>query len=117
MWTQVPALVASAAMVLLGITALIRPTEFGALIGLRAEKPVGTSELRAAFGGLFIGLGVGAIVIREPAVFGMLGAAWFAGSAVRIVSVFADHVSAKSAIPFLFVGIALGTLFLSALFL
>jgi hypothetical protein len=113
MWNLILALVASAAMVLLGISALIRPAEFGSLIGLRADKPLGTSEIRAAFGGMFIAFGVAAIVLREPSVFAVLGAAWLADFAIRIVSVFVDRVSAKDALLFLVLSLVLGGLFLS----
>jgi len=116
-WRFVPAVIASAVMAVWGIGALIRPRSLESFVGVRAETPLGTSEIRAVFGGMFIAWGVAAIVLLEPIVFAVLGAAWLADLAVRIVAVFADRVPAKQALSVLGIALAMGVSFLSGYWL
>ncbi|MDO8881082.1 MAG: hypothetical protein Q7W44_09860 [Coriobacteriia bacterium] len=111
-WTLAPALAASAVMTLFGIGALMRPTSLRA-VGLSAETPLGTSEIRAVFGGMFVALGVACIVTREPVVFAVVGAAWLADFAVRLVSVFIDRVPVGQALTVLGIALVMGLLLAS----
>ncbi|HEX9092408.1 MAG TPA: hypothetical protein VF902_00350 [Coriobacteriia bacterium] len=106
-WALVPALLAAAVMTVFGVGALVRPSTL-AWIGISADSPLGTSEIRAVFGGMFVALGLGCILLRQPAVFGLLGAAWLADLAVRLVSVFVDRIPAKDAVPVLGVALVMG---------
>lgn len=111
-WALAPAIGGAAIMMLFGVAAAVRP---GALarVGVSASSPLGTSEIRAVFGGMFIALGLGCLVTREPIVFAVVGAAWLADVVVRTVSVFLDGVPVREAITVLAIGSLLGAAILS----
>jgi len=111
-WPIVPAFVAAALMSLFGIAATVWPSSLR-LVGVSADSPLGTSEIRAVFGGMFVALGVACILTREPVVFAVVGAAWLADVAVRTVSVLIDRVPFRQAIVVLAVGSAMGVALLS----
>ncbi|MFM7142113.1 MAG: hypothetical protein ACKOCT_13855 [Alphaproteobacteria bacterium] len=74
---------APALSIAMGLAALVEPERFGAQVGLSADGPLGRSELRAVFGGVFVGLGLACLLS------GARGA-WLAGAGV-----FAGGVAAK----------------------
>lgn len=51
---------------------------------------MGRSEVRAASGALFVGLGVGALMLDTPAAYMMIGAAWGGGALGRLTSLVLD---------------------------
>lgn len=51
---------------------------------------MGMSEIRAASGALFIGLGLGALLLATPAAYAMVGFAWAGAAAGRLTSILAD---------------------------
>jgi hypothetical protein len=115
-WQLVPALVAAGGMTVFGSGALMRPSSL-AIVGISADSPLGTSEIRSVFGGMFIALGVACLITREPVVFAVVGAAWLADVAVRMVSVIVDRVPIRPALTVLAVGTAVGTALLSGYWL
>lgn len=106
-WESLPALVASAVMVLFGIGALLRPASLE-WVGIRATSPLGRSEVRAVFGGMFVALGAACLLTGEPIVFAVVGGAWLADVAVRSVSVVLDRVPLREAATVLAIGTAMG---------
>lgn len=115
-WQLAPALVASGLMTAIGVAAAMRPGALE-LVGVFARSPLGTSEIRAVFGGMFIALGLAAILTREPIVFATLGVAWLADVAVRAVSVVVDRVPPREALPVLAVGLLMGLALISGYWL
>ena len=75
----------------LGLLGLLAPNVAAAFTSLRPEGLLGRSEIRATYGGLFLALGAGALVLRSPEVFLMLGLAWLGAAAGRLVSVVVDR--------------------------
>ncbi|SEN62275.1 protein of unknown function [Loktanella fryxellensis] len=55
---------------------------------------MGPSEIRAASGALFVGLGVGALLIGDPIAYGMIGCAWTGAAIGRATSLILDGTSA-----------------------
>jgi hypothetical protein len=108
----VPALTAAVIMALIGVAAAVRPSSLS-MVGVVATSALGRSELRAVFGGMFIALGVACVVLREPVVFLVVGAAWLADVAVRIVAVAVDRVPAREAAAVLLIGTLMGIALLS----
>jgi hypothetical protein len=51
---------------------------------------MGLSEIRAASGALFVGLGLGAIFLATPLAFAMVGFAWAGAAVGRLTSIVAD---------------------------
>lgn len=111
-WGLVPALVAAGLMTALGATCIARPSALR-IVGVTSDTPLGTSEIRAVFGGMFFALGLACIVLRQPIVFAVVGAAWLTDVAVRVAAVFADRVPAKDALPVLGIGLGMGAALLS----
>jgi hypothetical protein len=106
-WRLIPALLAAVTMTAFGVGALFRPSSLS-WVGVSADSPLGTSEIRAVFGGMFVALGLACIVSRDPVVFGVVGAAWLADFVARLVSVFVDRVPAKQAALVLATALVIG---------
>lgn len=51
---------------------------------------MGTSEIRASAGALFIGMGLGAMIIGTSAAFAMIGFCWLGASIGRLTSLIMD---------------------------
>lgn len=111
-WTLAPALAGAAIVTLIGVAAAVRP-EAVASVGVAATSPLGRSEIRAVFGGMFVALGLACLITREPIVFAVVGAAWLADVAVRLISVFIDRVPGRDAVTVLAIGSLLGVAILS----
>jgi len=54
------------------------------------ETTMGLSEIRAASGALFVGLGAGALLIGTATAYLMVGCAWGAAAMGRLTSIVAD---------------------------
>ena len=63
-----------------------------AVLGIDLDRPLGTSEFRATYGGFFLSLGIGCIVAQSVQVFTIVGAAWCSAAIVRMVSCAVDNV-------------------------
>jgi hypothetical protein len=115
-WRLLPALLAAATTTAFGVGAMLRPSSL-AWVGVSADSPLGTSEIRAVFGGMFVALGLACIVLREPLVFGIVGAAWLADFVVRSVSVLVDRVPGRQAVPVLAIALVMGAALFSGYWL
>lgn len=75
-------LVLAGANVLFGLVALLRPDLIARVIGVQAESAQGRAELRIQYGGMYVAMGVGAILLQfYPVAFVMFGLA-YAGMAI-----------------------------------
>lgn len=70
---------------------------------------MGMSEVRASAGALFVGMGLGALVIATPAAFLMLGACWLGAALGRATSLLRDGRTRQKWVFFL-VEFAVGSL-------
>lgn len=111
-WPLVPALFGAGFMVFIGVSALLKPSSLE-LVGVAATSPLGTSEIRAIFGGMFLALGLACLLLREPIVFAAVGAAWLADVGVRLFSLFVDRVPPRQALAVLGIGALTGAALLS----
>lgn len=78
-----------------GVLGLVKPTAVYGLTGLTATGKRGISEIRASFGGLFIGLGLAPLFLGEPA-YQMLGIGYLALGAARLFAIFYDGTMEKT---------------------
>jgi hypothetical protein len=115
-WQLAPAMIAAGLMVFVGAAATVQPSVVER-VGVSATTPLGRSELRAVFGGMLLALGLACLLLREPVVFGVVGAAWLADVAVRLGAVFADRIPPKEAAAVLAIGTAMGVALLSGYWL
>lgn len=74
----------------LGLMGLLRPSAAAAFTSIEPIGPVGVSEIRATYGGLFAAMGAWALWAQSPAVFGVLAVAWAGAALGRLVSVAVD---------------------------
>lgn len=77
--------------VALGALGLIAPGKAAELVGIAPEGKLGISEIRATYGGLFIGLGSGCLWLQQPEVYFAVGLAWFLAAVSRTASIFLDQ--------------------------
>ena len=61
---------------------------------------MGMSEIRASVGCLFVGMGVGALIIGTPAAYAMLGFCWIGAAAGRLTSCLKDGATPKKWVYF-----------------
>lgn len=74
----------------LGLLGLVAPARAAAFASLAPVGLVGRSEIRATYGGLFLGLGAVCLVTRAPEALLAAGVAWLGAAAGRLVSVAVD---------------------------
>jgi hypothetical protein len=87
--------IAAIATVATGLLALIKPDAVYGFTGLKADGARGVSEIRAIFGGLFIGLGIAPLFLDTPGYL-MLGISYAAIAAVRAFSIVFDKSTEQS---------------------
>lgn len=72
---------------------------------------MGVSEIRAASGALFVGIGLGALFLATPLAYAMIGFAWGGAAIGRLTSIIADGDASRQKITFFAVEAAVaGTL-------
>ncbi|HWQ83419.1 MAG TPA: DUF4345 family protein [Anaerolineales bacterium] len=87
--------IAALATAATGLLAIIKPDAVYGFTGLDANGVRGVSEIRAIFGGLFIGLGLAPFFLG-PTAYKMLGIAYLAIAVARIFSIVVDKSYAQS---------------------
>ena len=86
----------------------------GALNLYAHTDTMGMSEIRASAGCLFVGMGIGALIIGTPAAFAMLGFCWCGAATGRLTSCPIDGASQKKWVFFAVeAGVGLPALFLN----
>ncbi|MFM8598321.1 MAG: DUF4345 family protein [Mycobacterium sp.] len=78
-----------------GCLGLIWPRRVSAVIGLHLPGPLGVSEFRATYGGLFLGAGLAVLLIGTRQAALVLGAAWGGAFIARAVSLVIDRSRSK----------------------
>ncbi len=68
-----------------GAVALYRPEEIAEFTGFKLIGVKGVTELRVAFGGFFMGMGVGVLLLNDPAAYQAIGFAWLGAAFVRLM--------------------------------
>lgn len=82
----------------LGILGLVAPRKIANLVGIVPEGMLGLSEVRATYGGIFIGLGVACLLFQQSEVYFAVGLAWLTAAVARTISIFLDRAfSTKNA--------------------
>ena len=102
-------IIAALATVATGVLAFVKPTATYGFIGLNANGVRGVSEIRAIFGGLFIGLGLAPMFLGATA-YQMLGIGYLAIAVARAFSIVFDKSYAQSNIISLVIEIVLGAI-------
>jgi uncharacterized membrane protein HdeD (DUF308 family) len=110
MIVQVLQIIAALGTTVTGLIALIWPRSIGGFTGLRAQDGRSTTEIRAALGGFYIGLGVVPLILNAAAAYQMLGITYLVVGVVRAISMFIDRSVNQSNIVSLVVEIVFGVI-------
>lgn len=102
---------------LIGLVGFFKPRMFLDTVQISLVGPMGTSEARAVFGGLNLGLAIAALAMGEPAVFTAIGIGWVMATMARFWSLAVDSIGVKHFIPGLIVDSTLSFLFLAPVLL
>jgi uncharacterized membrane protein len=102
-------IIAALATVATGLLAFVKPAATYGFIGLNANGVRGVSEIRAIFGGLFIGLGLAPFFLGATA-YQMLGIGYLAIAVARMFSIVFDKSYAQSNLISLVIEIVLGAI-------
>jgi hypothetical protein len=86
-----------------GFLGLIWPQQVSRKIGLQIPGRLGTSEVRATYGGLFVGAGTAVALIGNSDAALVLGAAWAGAFTARAISFVIDTSRSKENIAGLFI--------------
>lgn len=73
----------------------------GALDLTMGETTMGMSEVRASVGALFVGMGIGALILGTPEAYVMLGFCWCGAATGRLTSIMLDGQSQKKWVYFM----------------
>lgn len=86
----------------------------GALDLHSGETTMGMSEVRASAGALFVGMGIGALLLGTPAGYAMLGFCWAGAAVGRLTSILLDGSFQKKWVYFIVeAGVALPAIVLN----
>ena len=94
----------------LGCLGWLAPKYTMATLNLTAHTDtMGMSEVRASAGALFVGMGIGALILGTPTAYAMLGFCWLGAAVGRLTSCLQDGATQKKWVFFAveaFVGLA-----------
>lgn len=90
-WNEVFHILGATITAAMGMMGLVSPTTASKVTGLSPSGKLGLSEIRATYGGLFLAMGLWALISRDQDVFITVGLAWGGAAAGRIVSVVLDR--------------------------
>lgn len=95
--------IGAAISIFAGCLGLIWPKQVSRTIGLKIPRRLGQSEVRATYGGLFIGAGLAVVLIASSDAALVLGAAWVGAFNARAISFVIDQSRTKENIAGLLV--------------
>ncbi|MFN2426634.1 MAG: DUF4345 family protein [Candidatus Binatia bacterium] len=75
----------------LGMFGLFFPESVARFVGIIPEGERGISEIRATYGGLFLALGLFAIIAQSTDVFRVIGVGWIGAASARSFSYVRDN--------------------------
>lgn len=84
-------LLAALASLIFGVVALLRPRIVARMAGVGTDTAKGEAEVRISWGGLFIALALGVIILNSPQAYQLFGIAYLGTFIVRIGTIAADR--------------------------
>jgi hypothetical protein len=75
----------------LGLLGLFFPASAASFASIIPDGERGLSEIRATYGGLFLAMGLCAVIAQSSDVFRVVGVAWLGAAGGRAFSVVRDH--------------------------
>jgi hypothetical protein len=113
MFISILQLIAVIATIAIGLFSLFAPTKIEGFTGLKPVGGRGVAEIRAIFGGAFIGLGLVPLLLNKSVAYPMLGIVYLAIGLTRVVTtIFLDKSRESSNLISVASELVLGVLFL-----
>ena len=81
---------------LLGILAIFLPTIIEKFISVKAEGKLGMSEIKATYGGFFLGIASFALITQESNAFFALGFGWISAATIRLITLCFGYYSLRN---------------------
>ncbi len=107
--------IGAAISLILGIVAIIWPSRIAAFVCVKSIGKEGMSEIRATYGGFFVGISLFVIATQNSQAFVLLGCGWICAAVVRFVTLFFGFATPKNIGGVIF-EIVIGSLCISPLF-
>ncbi len=101
---------------ILGIIAIIWPSHIATFVSVKTIGKEGISEIRATYGGFFVGISFFGIVTQNSQAFALLGCGWLSAAIVRLMTLFFGFATPKNIGGVIF-ELLIGLLCISALFI
>jgi hypothetical protein len=104
--------IGAGASLALGLLGFVNPQAALRLVGLQLVPGLAhsISEVRATYGGIFIGMSLYALLSQEPHAFLAVAAAWIMAALARILSALVDNAITPANIGGIVVELAIGSL-------
>ncbi len=112
MFLSILQFIAIIATIAIGIFSLVAPRKIEGFTGLKALGGRGTAEIRAIFGGVFIGMGIAALLLEKSIAYPMFGIIYLTMGLVRVVTIFLDKSRESSNLISIASELLFGVLFL-----
>lgn len=77
----------------LGLLGSFAPSKAGLLVSIEPKGKTGLSEVRATYGGLFLGMGLASLALQSKSAFAVGAACWLGAALLRAASVGVDRIS------------------------
>ncbi|WP_171041564.1 MULTISPECIES: DUF4345 family protein [unclassified Pseudoalteromonas] len=107
-------LVGSVITIGLGLLGFLLPNVAASMVGIKATSGLARSEVRATYGGLFIGLGVSCLWFQSFEMFIVVGIAWCLAAIARFIAIFIENETSPKNIGGIVLEGGVGVLFLSS---
>ena len=98
----------------LGLLGFMAPGFVAGMVAIEAESGLARSEVRATYGGFFLGLGGSCLWFQSPAMYLVVGIAWCLAAVARLIAIFIEPEFSSQNIAGNFFEGGLGLLFLSS---
>jgi len=85
-----------AVCLVLGLVAIIKPEYTKQLVGINASSEEGESEIKATYGGFFVGISIYAFVTQSSDAFAVIAIGWLVAALVRLSTFFKGSYSHKN---------------------
>jgi hypothetical protein len=89
----------------LGFIAIFWPAKTESFVSIKSVDKQGNSEIRATYGGFFLGIALFALISQNPTVFTVLGVGWLSASLVRLISCCFGFYTNKNLMGVIFEGL------------
>ena len=100
------------ATIAIGVFSLAAPTKIEGFTGLKPVGGRGVAEIRAIFGGVFIGMGLATFFLDKSVAYPMFGIIYLAIGLTRVVTIFLDKSRESSNLISVASELLFGVLFL-----